>query len=282
MTRPSDAGYLAFDGRPFRLRMGTRPLDLDRWLEVDEARDRELALKAELMEERPDEVVVALDDEAAAAASSELEAEIRSWLLGHGVQLPSADPSLHPIARCGLLAQEDWCVLVAGHGPGLVLGAASVCFPTRWRVAEKLGRSTADIHAPVAFYDEQLAAPVDALIDRLRVDEPKWRINWNLVDDESLFQPERRPGPPIAPDEVPDRIWLRVERQTLRRLRVTGAVAFSIRVLQQPLSTLAGDAEVLGRLRAAVDAMPEPTFAYKGLAPFADSLRTWIDSVRTA
>lgn len=192
----------------------------------------------------------------------------------------SADLVLHPIARCGLLTQEDWCLLVPNPTSGdLVLGAASVCFPTRWKLREKLGRSTAEIHAPVAYYDEQLAAPVDALIDRLRVEDPKWRLNWNLVDDGSLFQPERRPGPHVEPHEVAERIWLRVERQTLRRLPQTGAVAFSIRVHQQPLATLAGDADVLARLRAAVDAMPEPTFRYKGLAPFADSLRTWIDSL---
>ena len=87
----------------------------------------------------------------------------------------------------------------------------------------------------------------------------------------------RRAGAAVDPSEIGRRIWLRIERQTLRRLPRSGAVVFGIRIHQQPLSALAGDADSLVRLRAAVDAMPEPTFEYKGLRHFAGALRTWID-----
>ena len=97
---------------------------------------------------------------------------------------------------------------------------------------------------PVAFYDEQLADPVDAFFDRLRpgLDHGVWRLNWNLLDDPVLFQPVRKGGPD-APTEVTDAdagdtIWFRVERQTLVRLPVSGAVVFGIRVHVDPLGAL--------------------------------------------
>jgi hypothetical protein len=275
-VRPSDAGYLPFDGRTFRLRMGTRTLDLDRWLVVDDDRRDDLLKKAELTATHRDEVVAELDSPAAQAASAELESLIVAWLAARGVEVPYLDAERSAIARCGLATQEDWCVLVdLGDGP--VLAAASVCFPTRWVLREKIGRSTAAIHAPVAYYDEQLAAPVDALLDRIGLDDARWRLNWNLTDDPSLHQPVRRAGATVDPADVGRRVWLRVERQTLRRLPETGAVAFGIRIHQQPLASLSDDPATLVRLRAAVDAMPEPTFQYKGLQHFAGALRHWID-----
>lgn len=272
----AEAGeYLPFSDRPFRLRMGVRALDLDDWLEVDGHFDDDLALKERLVAERPDEVVAAVDHPLARAAAEEL------WsLVAAASPRPCADPTVHPIARCALSTQEDWVVL-ADLGDGTpVLAAACVCFPTRWRLVEKVGLSNRAIHAPVAYYDEQLGDPVDGFLDRLSVERPVWRLNWNLVDDPALFQPVR-PNPSGPDSEVTsanmgERVWLRVERQTLRRLPVTGAIAFSIRIHQRPLASLAGRPDVLRRLDGAVRALPDETFRYKGLAAIGTQLEAWI------
>lgn len=267
-------GYLPFDDRPFRLRMGLRPLDLAAWIEVDEAYDDELRRKAELVASRPDDVVGQLDAPAVAAATEEL------WeLVGAVAPRPCPDDALTPIARCGLSTQEDWVVMAPVDGE-VVLAAACVCFPSRWVLRDKLGRSNRAIHAPIAHYDEHLADPVDRFFERLSADAPMWRLNWNLFDDPALFQPTAPDRPADAgPDGRPvgERVWLRVERQTLRRLPRTGAVAFGIRVHQQPVAALADRPDALARLGTAVRALSPETFAYKGLAPFAEDLLAWID-----
>jgi len=268
-------GYLPFDDRPFRLRMGLRPLDLADWIEVDDAYDDELRCKAELVASRPAEVVVQLDAAGVAEATDEL------WELVRAVApRPWADETSAPIVRCGLSTQEDW-VLMAPVGGEVVLAAACVCFPSRWVLREKLGRSNRAIHAPIAHYDEHLADPVDRFFERLSVDAPMWRLNWNLFDDPALFQPmapdRAAGGEPDGRPPVGERVWLRVERQTLRRLPRTGAVAFGIRVHQQPVAVLADRPDALARLAAAVRALSPDTFAYKGLAPFAEDLLAWID-----
>ena len=260
--------------------MGLRPLDPDHWLEPDDQRVPELELKAALVAERPADVVAVLDRREVVAASVELWEMVQAATgeaVGGSVGGSAAD--LHPIVRCGLATQEDWVLLVPLDG-ALVLGAACVCFPTRWVLRDKVGLDTAAIHAPVAFYDEQLAAPVDSFLDRLTVDRPVWRLNWNLMDHPALFQPRRpvdvAPGG-LEPTSVGERVWLRIERQTLRRLPVTGAVAFSIRVHQRPLSTLADDPDALSRLRSAVGELPAETYEYKGLHHFGAELVAWLD-----
>jgi hypothetical protein len=59
--------YVPVERRGFRLTMGLRPLDLARWLEVDGARQRELAEKARLLAEKHDGVVGVLPGSEAAA-----------------------------------------------------------------------------------------------------------------------------------------------------------------------------------------------------------------------
>ena len=101
------------------------------------------------------------------------------------------------------------------------LVGASLCFPTRWRLADKIGRPLNTIHAPIPGYAEQLATTMDKFFDRLKVDKPVWRLNWSLMDDPTLFQPTRdgRKHAAITPEKnAGDSLWLRIERQTLRRL----------------------------------------------------------------
>lgn len=259
-----------FDDRPFRLRMGLRPLHPDAWLERDERAAEELALKERLVAERYDDVVAVVDRPAVHAACEELWSEVRR-ATGAG-----ARAGLHPVVSSGLATQEDWAVMVPVDGR-TVLAAACVCFPTRWVLATKIGRPMGEVHQHVAFYADQLERPVDTFFDRLTVDRPVWRLNWNLMDDPSLFQPVHvPPDPPIAPDEIGDRFWLRVERQTLRRLPATGAVVFGIRVHQRPLVEVAADPGELAALGRAVGALPPDTLAYKGLTDVADDLLEWI------
>ncbi|KAL4241326.1 hypothetical protein ABKN59_000083 [Abortiporus biennis] len=65
--------------------------------------------------------------------------------------------------------------------------------------------------------------------------------------------------PPVGPSTV----WLRVERQTLRRLPRTGAVIFTIRVYQTRVSELVKEPGVPGRMASALRSWPEDVARYK-------------------
>ncbi|MBU6215680.1 MAG: DUF3445 domain-containing protein [Acidobacteria bacterium] len=296
--------HLPFTGDGSRLRMGLRPLDLGDWLEVDEDLGAFLDHKAHVLETRPGDVVAVVDDPDGRVrrAGQELLDVLVQHLaechatthrrLGDAVVVdggPEPVPvtpaaldraGIHPVDAAGRLVAEDWAVQLR-RSEGWTLDAASICSPTRWVLAEKLGRPMAAVHEPVAGYAEQLAAPVDRFFDRLEVDAPRWRLNWNLSDDDSLYQPTGKyrtePADDLSAADVPDRIWLRVERQTLRRLPSTGAVVFGIRVHQDLLGRLAGRPEVLARLAGTIRSFPPGTLEHKSMGAFAPAVLEWID-----
>ena len=233
--------------------MGTRGLDGDRWLVVDGDLEQDLAVKAQLLDERPAEVFAALDTEAVREASAEV---LQLVVEATGA---TARADLHPLDAAARLVQEDLCLLVLHDGVPH-LDAGSVCFPSYWRLADKLGRPLSEVHRPVPHYAEELAGKVDGFLARLRPDRIVWRRNWSIHDDPTYFLPDATP--PRGGDP-PDGFFVRSERQTLRRL-AGGAVVFTIRTQQVPLAVLADRPDLAHRMARVIGGWPADTVAYKG------------------
>ena len=296
--------YLPFTGDGSRLRMGLRPLDLRQWVEVDEDFDVMWDEQRAVLDSHHHEVIAVAEqgDRSTTDACSELldvlaqhlaETEPQRFTLrgdwvevaGHDERIPWRPAALeasgqHPIEAAGRLTQEDWCVQMPDPSGVWRLAAASVCFPTRWVLGEKIGRSMRVVHDPVTGYESQLADPVDRFFDQVGVDRPRWRANWNLMDDPTLFQPGGKfrttPSSTLRPDTAGDRVWLRVERQTLRRLPRTGAVVFGIRIHQDPLSTLSDRPDDLARLAATIESLPAGSDLHKSIGVVAPAVLSWI------
>lgn len=266
MSEPVD--YVPLDERGWRLAVGLRPLEIARWLEVDGLRATELALKRALLAERRDVVVATRPG--GDAASAELLAEVVSWLENHHPQLDRhVDDDEHPIVAASRLVQEDLCVLVKSDS--WRLEAACVCFPSRWLLANKIGTTLDEIHGPVPGYGDELSRPTTSVFDRLKPERPFWRLNWTLLDDPTLHQPEG------ARDTVEGPItgwYFRVERQTIRSLPVSGAVVFTIRTYVRSLvEMIAGHDDFAVNLLRALDEAPAAMRAYKGWRGVAERLR---------
>jgi hypothetical protein len=119
----------------------------------------------------------------------------------------------------------------------------------------------AAVHEPVAHYAHELAERVDRFLARLRPDRPVWRRNWSIHDDPSYWLPDPTPPQPVDP---PRGLWLRSERQTLRRLATPGSILFTIRTQQVPLAVLTYRPDVAHRMAAAIAAWSPELVAYKG------------------
>jgi hypothetical protein len=245
---------LALEPGPPWLGMGTRALDPASWLVADDAREHDLAAKARLLAERHGEVFAALDRPDVLAGSRDVLALVVD---ATGLE---PDHALHPLDAAGRLVQEDLCLLVLRDGAPH-LDAASLCFPSYWRLADKLGRPLAEVHEPVAHYADELAAKVDRFLARLPADRPVWRRNWSIHDDPAYFLPDATPPRSVDP---PEGLWLRSERQTLRRLPTPGTILFTIRTQQVALATLRERPDVARRMAAAIDAWSPELVAYKG------------------
>jgi hypothetical protein len=283
MTEPR---HVPIDGRPPRLTLGLRRLVLAEWLEVDDRRDDELRAKHVLLAERHG-AAVATSPEGDAGSAELLDlvladvtarglVELDGRLVtdvGTGITFDL--DALHPVDAAARLVQEDLCVLVRGDDGRWVLQAASVCSPSRWTLAEKIGQDVRAIHAPVPRYDEQIGDAVDLSFERLTVDRPMWRVQWTLLDDPAAFQPVP-PGRPreIDADRAGEQVWFRVERQTIRRLPRTDATVFTIRTYVSRLDELGPDAR--RDLASTLEHVDADLAAYRGWSRLLPALRGWL------
>ena len=237
------------------IQMGTRSLGKRPWLIEDSEKIPELTLKKTLSQNPDAHVFETLENtEEAAEHVIKLFQERDRKLVNGGY---------HPLERAGLSVQEDLC-LIHKRAEGWVLAAASLCFPSRWKLNEKIGRNMSAVHGPVEGYQETLEKKVNIFFDRLGPD-PVWRRNWFVHPDDNLYQPDRPiGGDPIIPSsDVGEKLFVRSERQTLRALDLPGWILFTIRVQQTPIKNLIdarGD-EFTNWLREA----PESHHRQKGL-----------------
>ncbi len=272
------------DAATFRWRLGVRPLDLHDWIELGPDADAAIARKPILNAQHPATVFVALDDverEANEVATSLLDHLRRRWPERYADTV--LDAALHPLDAVARLVPEDLVLMVerpiasdAGRTQ-MVLGAASVCFPNRWDLRSKLGRTLAEIHQPVALLNEQLAQPVDKFFERLTPERSFWRLGWGVLDTDDWYTPLDGTASPRPVDPAPERLFLRVERETLRRFSMTNAVLFTIRTYVTPIPVVAADPGVTKRLADALDGLPAAVRGYKDVSTLAPRL---IDHLR--
>jgi hypothetical protein len=188
---------------------------------------------------------------------------------------------LDPLEVAGRLVQEDLC-LIQNSDAGPVFTAAVLCFPSRWRLLDKIGKPLSAVHGPVPLYADRLARPVDRFIRHVKPGHIASRLNWSLLDDPALFQPGGKwrvdARSDIDAGNVASRVFLRVERQTLRRLPDSGAVLFGIRVHVYPLGRVIDRPERATALAEAVRALPAEIQHYKSLLPFREALLGWLEA----
>lgn len=248
----SDPAHLPFPLRT--LTVGLRPVPLAAWLEP--ATPAELAAKVADLDAHSDTVAWLPRSE---PAQSELAA-----LLG----APEAT-----MGACGRAVVDDLCLL---DGVTLVLVAGAVAHPNRWLLTDKLGANLGGVHAPVPGYQGRLAGQVERVLSSLRPGRALARRSWALLDDPTLHQPVAT----RALDRFdPTRLWLRVERQALRRLPATGAVVFAIRTRQWRIDALAGHPDQAAGLAASLRSTPDDLALYKGVDAIRGPLLAWLDAV---
>ena len=109
------------------------------------------------------------------------------------------------------------------------------------------------------------------------------RLNWSLAETPEPFMPFRHRREGLTAANAGERLWLRVERQTLRRLPACGDVMFTIRTHITPLAEVAAVPGAAAGLAARVARLPPDLAAYKGLPPIRDALLGYLEAaVRAA
>lgn len=181
-------------------------------------------------------------------------------------------------------AWEDMCLLTRAPGEDIYrLVGAAVAFPSDWSPAQKLGLPLAALHAPIYGYDEQLASPVDIFMAKLKPGAIYGRTNWFIAPTPSLRWVDQT-GPEdafscLTPENAGENLFVRCERQTLRRLPQTGAILFTIGIYVEPLGSLGN--EHIAFLSHALATLPQEEAHRRGTPHYAPALQAYAASRAT-
>jgi dimethylamine monooxygenase subunit A len=236
----------------------------------------------------------------ALAPGSTLAAEKQAvWAAGQSVHaVPGFDarPALRAIAAHAaasglrvaadqppeLAFEEDFAVLDGASG---TLPWLCVCVPSHWAPEDKVGLDFAALHAPVADNAALLAASrqlVTLATSGACWERQVWTVSPSSRHDQHPRRQPRTPWPATGDAEAfAAQCWFRAERQTFFPVgQGTRQAVFTIRVMLQPLPTVAADRARAGRLHDSLASMSPAVLAYKNLSPARERLLAWLASRR--
>ena len=275
--------------RPFSISL--KPIEPSLWIAPDHLLLPELTLKRDLLAHR--RAIVVRERADTRAAQDEMLGLLVDHLTKRHPTLYSlagstmtiagaetadlADPTEPPVVRAARLVQDD-LVLMRRDRDSWRLVAACLCFPSNWSLAEKFDLPMDAIHAAVPGYAGQMSDRVNRIFDYLPQDQVVERFNWSIHEDDRLHHP---------PSGAAHRWWqesgkspldsafVRVERQTLRRLPVSQDIIFTIRIYIDPVAAFRGhpDGKALARgLSEQLAGLNADQLAYKNLLAGRDRL----------
>jgi len=224
------------------------------------------AAQAELLELVAEHLARCFPDRFALSGSG---AERRLGSLGEGLSWTLAEYQEQPLLLLGQLLQEDICVMreeAQGNDSFRHVFAAGVVMDS-FNPVEKHLLPMMELHDPVPGYAADLHKSMGRFFAGLR--KPVWRANFSLVEwrEEVWEEEEYEEGEGAEPDpnELLQRLYLKVEYETLRRLPQNSEyLIFTIRPHIAPLVTLGTTPLACAGLAAELRRLPEALLEYRG------------------
>jgi len=179
------------------------------------------------------------------------------------------------LVEAALAHHEDMCLLAKRpEDDQYRLIGAAVAWPSDWHPKDKIGLPLRALHAPIAGYEEQLATGVDRFMDTLQPGAIYGRCNWFVAatgkrcwlaagDPQTQFAH-------VTAENAGETLFVRSERQTLRRLPQTGAILFTIGIYVEPINAL--NTPNLRNLAAAVQSLVHGEGDRRGAPAYASAL----------
>jgi hypothetical protein len=246
---------------PYDFQIGLRVISEAEWLEGGDA---EAARKTGLL--LNDGPIVWGETPDSRAGQAEVLALVEQATGGRG------NAEAPPLWAASLLCADDLCLMQRDEAGQWRLTAASLTQPTFFTVPDALGKSLAQIHGPVPGFAERFGARVERMFDAVQPEVIMERRNWTVINSAEAYLPS--PGPVRArlPDlplaEAGQGLFLRVERQTVRKLAGGGGVVFTIRAWRHALADLDANPEQKAAFARAWRGATDDFRAYKRLTAY--------------
>jgi len=189
------------------------------------------------------------------------------------------------------LVQDDLAIMFERPDGQYYLLAGAILLAGFWRLGDKFGMPLSEIHTSgdVPGFRSKLEKGMMNFFRRVQPNAPVLRNNYFLqVDDElawsSSIGSEDADGTTQSlgwntaeKNKAIQHHYFRSERQSLRRLPRSGGVVFTIRTYFEPITKVATEAGVPGRLASAVRSWGNDVAQYKGRERYGDVLLEFLD-----
>jgi dimethylamine monooxygenase subunit A len=296
--------------RPYRwaapaFQIGLQPISPGDWLLVDGDYESFMCAKRAQLSLSPDRFYRTLP--ASLAAQRELRGAVVAHLLdehsalfsrSNGILTCSAggrswdlnDESIEPLWQISDFVQEDFMLLEESHGRQTIT-AASNAYSSSGRLVASVGRDVRWAHEPVPSLTTVHGSRIDRILASVHEDALCARFNWQLTPLASIFFPHDPHAANNAalksvsaqlskdPSLAPSLLHVRVERQTLRRLPATRAVAFSIHTYSDPLSSLITDLAAAEALLALLRSYSPERLRYSEMDTVHAAVIAWLETL---
>lgn len=192
-----------------------------------------------------------------------------------------------PMATAARLVQDDLALMFERPDGEYYLLAGAILLAGFWRLSDKFGMPLSEIHTSgdVPQFREKLERGMMNFFRRLKPEEPVLRNNYFIQVDDCLpwshsigsEDAETVSWNTAAKNKAIAHHYFRSERQSLRRLPRSGAVVFTIRTYFEPITEIAKEPYVPGRLASAIRSWGDDVSRYKGKEKYGEVLLEYLD-----
>lgn len=176
----------------------------------------------------------------------------------------------------GKIWEPDFLLLKADRLGTVRLFGGCVCFPSSWKLEEKIGQPIEAIHGVVPGLNPAIGRQIHLFLTKLRPGQSSLRANWGLSRSPELNQHPSRNLARLTPDTTPEEVWLRIEHQVLMGLNDSQGILFGIRLSIHRLTEIRESRQLASRLARALRTMPEQVAEYKGFASARARITHWL------
>ncbi|KAL2056379.1 hypothetical protein ABVK25_003402 [Lepraria finkii] len=299
--------YRPFKHGPYHITMGLRTMQWDDWIELDnhylkfhedkkcrieergathcrtapEAMDGAIELLEELCDYLPQRYPTLF---------RKTPVGIDNIVTGECFNVTQCPLPEDPMQTCARLVQDDLAIMFEGPDSQYYLLAGAILLAGFWRLSDKFGMPLSEIHTSgdVPGFKTKLEKGMMNFFRRVQPNGPVLRNNYFLqVDDELAWSSSIGPEDgdhtqavgwhTAEKNKAIEHHFFRSERQSLRRLPRSGGVVFTIRTYFEPVTAIAKEPGVPGRLASAVRSWGDDVSKYKGRERYQDVLLEYLD-----
>lgn len=274
-----------FPDEDFRFTLGTTPGSAEEFFALSPEAPAGLAERAVWLRSDPNLYAALLP--AGTAIAEEFLESVRTWRALQNAPSTLWSKETSPFDGMLWLSQylEPDFVLLAPSIPDdgspdvrFTVAGGCVCFPSTWRLTDKLGLSVAEVHEPVPGLNGVLESQIDRLLSRLKPGKCVVRANWSICHKSEFNQHPERRLPPVPDSPSLDDAWLRREDQCLFVLPQTRGVVFGIRVTHTSWRELRDYPDAARSVARGLRTMPADMRGYKRLSTVADDLARLLEN----